>query len=194
MRIFKSWLYFKPYLSKAFDGTYLAGPFLAYLTTPWCFVSTPFQYRVWGCTRVSANRGSVRDFTQVVPRNTSLGSFEFFLWVCHIWVTFLSSTHKVDSNQIKMIDFRKTIIFFRFEDTLFALTLEISSKCDEPMDTTFSKLFFSKQTNNHPPNPTSLENLVFPSEFLALLNAVHPYHNGELRPLSPLGFRLLPRY
>ena len=43
----------------------IAGP-SAYLTTPWCFVSTPFQYRVWGCTRVSANRGSVRDFVQVI--------------------------------------------------------------------------------------------------------------------------------
>ena len=36
-----------------------------------------------------------------------------------------------------------------------------------------------KKTNNHPTNPTGLENLTVPAEFLAT-DPLHPYHNGEL--------------
>ena len=52
-----------------------AGP-SAYLTTPWRLISTPFQYRVRVCTGVSANRGSVRDFVQVVIVQVCLKSVQ----------------------------------------------------------------------------------------------------------------------
>ena len=43
-----------------------------------------------------------------------------------------------------------------------------------------------KQTN-YPPNPTSLENLITPPEFLAT-DPYHPYHNGELLLLWDSGY------